>query len=123
MKRRTLLTASLPVAAGVIATGALSGEILDPASDDPHAEWYQEWSALIEEHERDPGMWDIGDHRQVRRMKLERKICETPATTLEGVKAQVALAASEDFGMVMSGSNDIECTLLRTMVRSMQALT
>lgn len=33
MKRRAFIKASLPVAAGAIATGALSGEILDPIEE------------------------------------------------------------------------------------------
>ncbi|WP_120632193.1 hypothetical protein [Ruegeria sp. EL01] len=50
--RRTLLKSSVPVLTGAVATGALSGEILDPEGETPIQRLFAEWNTLYKEYDR-----------------------------------------------------------------------
>lgn len=114
INRRTLIQ-SAPVA--VLAVGA-SAQVADP-----HIEWLSRWHEVRRDLNAAVGPLSENDPRWEPYHELERLIASTQATTIEGVAAQAELAAHPEFGLADAISPDTDCVLLRTLSRSLQAMS
>lgn len=112
--RRTLIQ-SAPVA--MLAVGASAG------NTDPHPGWLNRWHEVRRDLNATVGAIDDNDPRWAPYHELERLIASTPATTIEGVAAQAELAAHPEFGIADAASTDSDCVLLRTLSRTLQAMS
>ncbi len=112
--RRTLIQ-SAPVA--VLAVGASAG------NNDPHPGWLNRWHEIRRDLNATVGAIDDNDPRWKPYHELERLIASTPATTIEGAAAQAELAAHPEFGITHATSTDTDCVLLRTLSRTLQAMS
>lgn len=94
MERRTFIAAG-PVA---IARPILTGEILNAAPADPHRGWLGEWRRIIANLNNSIGDLDEADPAWVEKGVLEKLMSTTPASTIDGVLAQLEFAVTEESG-------------------------
>lgn len=103
LTRRSLL-AGLPAAA--VAPAAMAA-----LAADPHPRWLKEWHHLTVAGElaaQKPGAGDADTPEclalEARRMEIEDRLCEIPATTVAGAAAQLEwIAAEQDLGIFYEG--------------------
>ncbi|WP_372574425.1 hypothetical protein [Ruegeria jejuensis] len=122
MRRRDLLKSSLPVLAGTVVAGGLTGEILDAEPIDPHVEWFERYSVLRKDMNSDPDDIENGDPRTDECLYLEAKTGGTPAQTVQGLLAQAGLAAHPDFGLIDGSYSPAVPPLLNNITMSLRAL-
>lgn len=101
MKRREFLRkAPLAATAAAIGTGVIARE-----ATDPHAAWYAEWRQQMKawhvEVDRTEADTPKSEAAWDRKMELEKLLSDTPATTREGLQAQVEWMIEDDGGTYM----------------------